>query len=213
MTGELITETLDFDSGRGVTVYVPPRAVEAVIFAGDGEGTAQWGSRLETGEMPSTMIVGVHGQTDETLRLHEYSPVFDVGRFAAHEAFFTNDVPRWVQSRFGISLPPERTAVLGASAGGELALALGLRHPDLFGAILSGSPGAGYQPSHDMPARIPRTYLVAGTQEPFFLEHATRWAVALRRAGADVVLKERTGDHGPELWEAELPGMVQWAFG
>ena len=47
-----------------------------------------------------------------------------------------------------------------------------------------------------MPNRIPRTYLVAGTQEPFFLENATRWAAALRDAGADVVMKERTGSHG-----------------
>jgi hypothetical protein len=44
-----------------------------------------------------------------------------------------------------------------------------------------------------MPSPIPRAYFVAGTLEPFFLKNATRWAVALRDAGADVVLTERAG--------------------
>lgn len=103
--------------------------------------------------------------------------------------------------------------MFGASAGGELALALGLRHPDVYGAILCGSPGGGYQPSGTMPSRVPRTYLVAGTLEPFFLDNATRWATALRDAGADVVMGERVASHGDALWRAEFPLMVAWAFG
>jgi hypothetical protein len=80
------------------------------------------------------------------------------------------------------------------------------------GAIFCASPGAGYKPTEVMPSRIPRTYLVAGTQEPFFLENATRWAAALRDAGADVVMKERVGSHGGAFWRKELPLMVAWAF-
>ena len=106
----------------------------------------------------------VHGLTDETLRLQEYSPVFDAERFAAHERFFVEDVGRWARSRFGVALPAERTAVFGVSAGGELALALGLRHPDVYGAVFFGSPGAGYKPTGVMPSWIPRTYLVAQRQ-------------------------------------------------
>jgi len=64
-----------------------------------------------------------------------------------------------------------------------------------------------------MPSRIPRTYLVAGSLEPFFLENATRWAAALRDSGADVVLSERAASHGSALWRAEFPLMVAWAFG
>jgi hypothetical protein len=33
-----------------------------------------------------------------------------------------------------------------------------------------------------MPGSVPRTYLVAGTREPFFLQNAARWADALRDA-------------------------------
>jgi enterochelin esterase-like enzyme len=211
--GELVTETLDYDGGRPVTVYVPPGRPRAVVFAGDGQGIARWGAALEAAGVPSVMIVGVHGLADQTLRLQEYSPVFDAQRFAAHERFFVADVRRWARLRFGAALPAQRTAVLGASAGGELALALGLRHPDVYGAVFSGSPGAGYQPPGVLPDRIPRTYLVAGTLEPFFLANATRWAVALRDAGADVVMSERVASHGDALWRAEFPLMVAWAFG
>ena len=159
------------------------------------------------------MIVGVHRVADETLRLHEYSPNFDPERFAAHERFFVEDVGAWVRSRFGVTLSAERTAVCGVSAGGELALAIGLRHPNIYGAIFSGSPGAGYRPPDVMPTPLPRTYLVAGTLEPFFLENATRWAAALRDAAGDVLISERVAGHDHAMWREEFPSMVVWAFG
>lgn len=210
---ELVTETFDYDGGRQVTVYIPPDPPEAIVFAGDGQGISQWGADLEALDLPPTMIVGVHSLADEMARLQEYSPVFDAERFAAHEEFFVEEVGRWARSRFGVALPAECTAVFGCSAGGELALALGLRHPDVYGAIFSGSPGAGYKPTGAMPGSIPRTYLVAGTLEPFFLDNAARWAVALRDAGADVVMTERVAGHGEALWREEFPLMVKWAFG
>ncbi len=213
MTGELVTETLEYDGGRQVTVYVPLDSPEAVVFAGDGQLISQWGGVLEAADVPPTMIVGAHRPADETLRLHEYSPVFDPNRFAAHERFFVHDVRRWAGSRFGLLLPAERTAVFGVSAGAELALALGLRHPDVYGAVFCASPGAGYEPPSVMPRTLPRTYLVAGTLEPFFRQNATRWAVALGGAGADVVMTERVGSHGDTFWRDELPRMVTWAFG
>ena len=64
-----------------------------------------------------------------------------------------------------------------------------------------------------MPSSIPRSYFVAGTREPFFLENAVRWAGALRSVGADVVMQERLGAHGGAFWRNELPLMVKWAFG
>src|ERR1700752_452612 len=97
--------------------------------------------------------------------------------------FFVEDVRRWVRTRSGVTLPADRTAVFGVSASGELALAIGLRHPDVYGAILCASPGAGYRPPRGMPSPLPRASLVAGMLEPFFLENATRWAVALARCG------------------------------
>jgi enterochelin esterase-like enzyme len=211
--GQVLTETFDYDGGRQVTVYIPADPPEAVVFAADGQLISQWGGVLEAAGVPPTMIVGVHHPADETLRLHEYSPGFDRERFAAHEDFFVGDVPRWARSRFGVALPADRTAVFGVSAGGELALAIGLRHPDVYGAVFCASPGGGYRPPEVMPSPIPRAYLVAGTLEPFFLENATRWAVALRNAGADVLMTERAGSHGGAFWREEFPLMMAWAFG
>ena len=213
IAGKLINEKFDYDGGRQVTVYVPPVAPEAIVFAGDGQLISQWVFDLESADIPPTMIVATHRLDDEMLRLHEYSPVFDAERFAAHEKFFVEDVRQWVKSRFGVELPAERTAVFGVSASGELALAMGLRHPDIFGAVLCASPGRGYQPPAVMPDLVPRVYLVAGTLEPFFLKNATRWAVALRYAGADVVMTERVGSHGDVFWREESPLMMAWAFG
>lgn len=213
-TGQLVTETFNYDGGRQVTVYVPPAPSESIVFAGDGGWhISRLGEVLEAANAPSTMIVGVHGLADDDARLQEYSPVFDAKRFAAYEKFFVEDVRPWVQSRFGVALPAERTAVWGASIGGELALAIGFRHPDIYGAVFSASPGGGYRPPAVMPSPLPRVYLVAGTLEPFFLENATRWAVALRDAGADVVMTERVGSHGDAFWREEFPLMVVWAFG
>ena len=212
IAGQLVTETFQYDGGRLVTAYVPPAPPEAIVFAGDGQLIASWGGVLEAADLPPTMIIGAHRLDDETLRLHDYSPgestaafAFDPERFAAHEKFFVEDVRRWAQSRFDIALPADRTAVFGVSASGELALAMGLRHPDIYGAVFCASPGA--------TSSLPRAYLVAGTQEPFFLENATRWADALRDAGVDVVMTERVGSHGNAFWKEEFPLMVAWAFG
>src|SRR4051812_3209063 len=187
MTGELVTETFEYDGGRRVSVYVPPHPPEAIVFAGDGQLIAPWGADLESADVPPTMVVGVHRVDDEMLRLHEYSPSFDPDRFAAHEHLFAGEVRDWVASRFGVTLPAERTAAFGVSASGELALAMGMRHPDVYGAVFCASPGGGYRPPDPMPSALPRTYLVAGTLEPFFQENGARWATALRDGGADVV--------------------------
>ena len=212
--GQLVTETFEYGGGRQVTVYVPPTPPESIVFAADGGWhISRLGEGLETAGAASTMIVGVHGLTDDDARLREYSPVFDAERFAAHEKFFVEDVRQWVQSRFGVALPAGRTAVWGASIGGELALAMGFRHPDIYGAVFSTSPGGGYRPPAATPSPLPRVYLVAGTLEPFFRANARRWAVALREAGADVVMTERAGSHGDAFWAEEFPLMVAWAFG
>jgi enterochelin esterase-like enzyme len=215
----IVTETLDYDGGRQVTAYVPAAPPEAIIFAGDGQVIAPWGPVLEAPGLPPTMIVGAHRHRDETRRIHEYargestpSFVFDPERFAAHERFFVEDVPRWAESRFEVSFPVERTAVFGVSASAELALAVALRHPDSYGTVFCASPGGGYLPPRVIPDSLPRAYLLAGLQEPFFLENARRWANALRSGGADVVMAERLGSHGDPFWKEELPRMVAWAF-
>lgn len=215
IAGTLVTEAFDYDGGRQVTVYLPPAQPENVVFAGDGQLISQWGGYLEAADVPATMIVGAHrtDAEDEMVRIKEYSPSFDEDRFAAHEQFFVHGVREWVRSELGVALPAERTAVCGVSASAELSLAIGMRHPDIYGVVFAASPGGGYQPPDTMPKHLPRSYLLGGTDEPWFLENATRWADALRAAGADTVMIERGGDHGDPFWAEEFPLMVAWAFG
>jgi enterochelin esterase-like enzyme len=205
---------LGFDGGRMVTVNVPPDSAEAVVFVADGGWhVSALSETLQRAGQRSTMVVGVHGRPDDNDRLHEYVLGFDPRRFAAHEEFFVHEVGRWVATRFGVELCSERTGVWGASLGGELALAMGLRHPDVFGAVLACSPGAGFRPPESLPGPFPRCYFVAGEGERFFLDNARRWAEALRDMGADVVMTQRSGEHGGLFWAEEFPLMVDWAFG
>ena len=173
IAGQFVTERFEYDGGRQVTAYVPPAPPEAIVYAGDGQLITSWGGVLAAANLPPTMIIGAHRLDDETLRIHEYSPgestgpfVFDHERFAAHEKFFVEDVRRWAQSRFAVALAADRTAVFGVSASGELALAMGLRHPDVYGTVLCASPGGGYRPPAVMPSSVPRAYLVAARRSP-----------------------------------------------
>ena len=210
--GELISQTLAYDGGRGVTAYVPAQPSRGVVFAADGGWhVAGLAEALEANGETSTLVVGVHGSEDDERRLEEYSPGFDPERFAAHERFFVEEVGAWVRSVLGVRLPRERTALWGASAGGELAIALALRHPDAFGTVLCASPGGGYQPTGPFPPALPRCYFVGGSEEPWFFDNARRWAVALEAAGAEVVLRECEGGHGG-LWHEAFPHMVSWAW-
>ena len=211
-SGDLITETFAYDGGRQVTVWVPHKPVEAVVFAGDGALIAPWGEFVAETATRSTLLVGVHRAADETRRLHEYSPSFDPALFEAHERFFLDEVGGWVRSRFDVALRRETTAIFGVSAGGKLALAIGLRHPEMFGAILCASPGAGFRPHQPLGAPLPRAYFVAGTEEPFFAENAERWAKAMNEADGEVTMTMREGGHGGPFWRNELPLMIDWAF-
>ena len=209
---DLVRQTLDFDGGRQVSVYVPPDPPQAVIFAADGSWHISRLIEALAGVERPTMIVAVDGKPDDDGRLHEYVPGFDAERFEAHERFFVEDVGQWTEARFGVALGPDRSAVWGASLGAEFALAMGMRHPDIYGVIFAASPGGGFRPPATMPDRLPRVYLVAGSQEEFFLQNALRWADALREAGAAVNLAEREGGHGDAFWGEELPLMLAWAF-
>jgi enterochelin esterase-like enzyme len=215
LRGVLVTETFTFGGGRSATAYVPPDTPESVVYAADGGWHTERLARALEGsaEGSSTMVVGVHGLDDDDGRLHEYVEAFGGERFEAFERFFVEDVRAWVRSELDVGVAVERTAVWGASLGGELALAMGLRHPESYGVILCASPGGGFTPaSGELPSAVPRTYLVGGRQEQWFLDNASRWADALSAAGVDVVIEEREGEHGGAFWYDEFPLMVSWAF-
>ncbi|MEM7091680.1 MAG: alpha/beta hydrolase-fold protein [Actinomycetota bacterium] len=213
LRGSLSTSSFDFDGGRDVTAYVPVEPPVLTAFAADGQWhVEQLADRLEASSAPATAIIGIHGQESDDDRLHEYIESFGGSRFAAFEAFVIGEVRAWASSHLGLDTPTSATAFWGASLGGELALAMGLRHPEIFGTVLCASPGGGFRPEgQPMAGPLPRAYLLGGTGEPWFLDNARRWADALIEAGALAVLAERDGEHGGSFWYDEFPRMVQWA--
>ena len=161
IAGQLVTEMFDYDSGRPVTVYIPPDPPRGVVFAGDGQLISQWGGVLGGGRRTADddRRCTPAGRRDAAAPgVLTRSSNRSGSRLTSR--FFVEDVRRWVQSRFGVALPAERTAVFGVSASGELALAMGLRHPDIYGAVFCASPG-GWLPTacrdaESASARVPR---------------------------------------------------------
>jgi hypothetical protein len=171
--GDLVTESLDYDGGRPVTVYVPPAPPEAIVFARDGQLISQCGGVLEGADAPFTMIIGVHRLADETPRLHEYSLGLDTEWFAAHESSLSR-MSAGGQGRDSDSCCPPSAllcAVCRPVGAGACDWASASGH---HGAVFCASPGGGYRPPVVMPVSLLRAYLVAGTLEPSFLENATR---------------------------------------
>lgn len=75
--GQLITDTLDYDGGRHVSVYVPPEPVRSAVFAADGAWHASnLSSAFEAAGATSTMVVGVHGMLVMAQRDGEHGGAF-----------------------------------------------------------------------------------------------------------------------------------------
>jgi enterochelin esterase-like enzyme len=216
---------------RKVTVYLPPGADQArparVVYAADGQGTDGYARVLEplvaAGALPPVVIVGVHSGSqpdfkaydrEKDFRLQEYFPGINPRRFADHEAFFCREVPAWAEGRFGVSARREDRAVFGCSNGGQFAVEMGLRHPDLFGHVL-GFSVAGKLPFDLGPEAPdpPQFHLSAGTWEKHFLRPTAGLAHQLADRGVRVAFTTRVGGHDAALWREEFVAALLRAYG
>ncbi|MDQ6873786.1 MAG: alpha/beta hydrolase-fold protein [Actinomycetota bacterium] len=127
--------------------------------------------------------------------------------------------------------PRQLRAIGGFSMGGFGATAIALRHPDLYGQVLSFG---GYfridDPDHtfgaDSDAHDPgrllgaagglRLFLVEGADDHEALQlgsihgEADRFAAQLRPLGVDVETDHPPGGHDPATWDAALPAAVSF---
>ncbi len=184
------------------------RKPEAIVFAGDGQGISKWGRLLEKAEVPSTMVVGVHGLTDEMKRIYEYSPGFAPESFAAHEKFFVEDVRRWTETQFTWRCPlnAPRCSESRQEESWPSHLGCGI-HMSLVRCCV---PRLAVDTSRlaSCLVRFRAHTLLPAHRSRSSLENAMRWAEALRDADAEVVMHERTGSHGGAFWQEEFPLMV-----
>ena len=72
--------------------------------------------------------------------------------------FMAKELMPWVRANFRVTDDPARTVIGGFSAGGLMAAYCGLRHPDVFGNVLSQSGSFWYVPGAEVMTSRPQPY-------------------------------------------------------
>ncbi len=129
---------------------------------------------------------------------------------------FVDSLQRFLERRVVVVDDPSRRVLVGHSLGGNAALHVASRRPDLFGAVATGSaalwwPGddvhlSGSQVVEAVLASTGlRLWMQAGTAEDPELLRSNRdlWERA-DRAGLDIVHQERPGGHDLSAWRSGL---------
>ncbi len=223
LVGELRTVELDSEAlgePRRLHVYLPPghdrRDPARVLYATDGRVSAELIEPLIlAGRIPPIVSVGVaFGEAPGVdRRAQEYLPGFHPERFEAHRRFFVEEVPAWAEAELGVTVSREGRGIFGVSNGAAFAAAMGVRHPELFGAVMAFSLGiTGAAPAWG-PGVAPRHYLCAGSLEEGFERSTRRWAEVVRAAGAEVLHRTWVSGHDPVMWDGELPKALERAYG
>lgn len=175
-----------------------------VIFCADG-GVVRELAQQTLAAVPNLTFVGV--TTRPQFRSGEYVIGRDARAFARHERFFTETVPAWCREHLGLPLDRERMAVCGFSHGGAFAVAMGLRHPGLFGRVIALSVAG--RPVEDFAHPAPRldtTFALAvGTREGggmrSYMKRLAKW---LRDGGASTDYRTVPGGHTMTTWSMAL---------
>jgi enterochelin esterase-like enzyme len=205
--------------GRRVWVYTPPgykptgRPYRLLVLF-DGRQYARLiptptilDNMIADGRLPPTVAVMI----DQRERVKELylNPSF--------ADFVAGELVPWVRGRYHLTRSPREAVVGGLSLGGVAAAYTAMRHPEVFGAVLSQS-GA-YQYRHEDPAnlirrfarraRLPvRFYLEAGLLEvnetPSLLHSNRHLRDVLEAKGYEVTYSEFNGRHDHICWRGSL---------
>jgi enterochelin esterase family protein len=156
--------------------------------------------------------------------------------FACYEPyaeFIAKEAIPWVRSNYNITTDPSQTVVSGASFGGLAATFIGLRHPEIFGNVLSQSGSFWWKPNNENEPEWLTRQFVAGKKLPlrFYLAvglfetgpspHGAPDMVAVNRhmrdvlkaKGYDVGYSECYCGHDYLNWRATLPEALTFLFG
>ena len=135
----------------------------------------------------------------------------DGGRSAErYSDLIAGDLVRYVDANYRTIATRERRAIAGISLGGLGAAMLGLRHPDVFGAVgaLSGAVTASLIVDTSK-APAPYLYVVCGTEDMFIAGNRAL-VTSLKAAGLPVEYHEVPGaGHTWSLWDAYMPAFIE----
>jgi enterochelin esterase family protein len=233
---KLMSEKLNQE--RQVLVYTPPgydahAKPYPLIYFFDGEDAdgvvfASWTlENLMAGKkIPPVVVVRIVNPNRGARQL-----------LAAHDRFFdflSKELVLFVRANYNVSRSQSETAIAGYSLGGFAAAYAGLRHPDLFGLILSQSGSFWYEPTGDETAeptwlakkfvaapKLPlRFYMDAGLFELDFSGRGSGILLpnrhlrdVLRAKGYEVKYQEFPGGHDTVNWRGTLADGLITLFG
>ena len=146
--------------------------------------------------------------------------------------FLVAELLPWVRERYHVAADPRRTTIGGFSLGGLAAAFAALRHPEVFGNVLSQSGSFWWRPAGDpepewltrqfvASPRVPvRFYLEVGLYEngpknddPSMLMVNRHLRDVLLAKGHEVIYSEFSGDHLSTSWRETLPDALQALLG
>lgn len=238
----------ELDNTRDVLVYLPPGYEQdgsrryPVLYLHDGQNIfdartsfagQEWGvdetaERLvHGGQIAPAIIVAIYHAGAS--RADEFAPTRDVhrgagGRADRYATFLVDELKPHIDALFRTRADAAHTAVGGSSLGGLVTLHMGLRYPQVFGALAVLSPSlwwdrrAVLQRFAAIEQRLPwRIWLDVGTAEGRDTLRNTR---ALRRLlqqkgwnGDDLRYTEARGaTHSEHAWSARIEGLLTFLF-
>ncbi|MEN0106170.1 MAG: alpha/beta hydrolase-fold protein, partial [Pseudomonas sp.] len=176
---------------------------------------------IAQGRIPSTAVVLIDNPSPEA-RGAELPPNPEFVRFLAEEL-----VP-WVRQQ-GIDASPARTVIAGSSFGGLAASYAALKHPQLFGNVISQSGSYWWSPTGQEPEWLTRAFIDAPRLPVRFYLEAGRFEAGngqlgifettqhlrdvLRAKGYDVQHREWSSGHDYLNWRGTLAEGLIALFG
>jgi predicted alpha/beta superfamily hydrolase len=157
------------------------------------------------------IAVGIAGSGGD--RLTEYSPFTDMGR--GFVSWLADELRPRIAADFRIAPEPERTGVIGSSAGGNISLYALVERPDVFGlaGVLSpafrllGDEIFSYVNERAVRGRI---YMDIGGEERG-VDAVHRMAQLLRSNDVELeVITEPHDAHNEEAWARRLPAALRF---
>jgi len=240
-----------FGNTRDLTVYLPPGYQEReslrypVLYMQDGQNLfdperayipgQSWllheaaDRAIASRKAAPMIIVGIdHAGVG---RIDEFTPTMEPQRNAGGKAddyarLLIEEVKTMTDARFRTRPERSATAIGGSSLGGLLAMYVGLRHPEVFGAIAAMSPSVWW---HDrvilnvvdqvLSTERPRIWLdIGGREGGEALQDARLLRDHLTAQGWDLrsdlrFFEDRRADHSERAWARRAGVMLEYLFG
>jgi enterochelin esterase family protein len=238
-TAELNIPSKAYPSGRHVWVYTPagyPASCGGgcnLILAFDG---SMYLAEMPIAEILDSLVAAKKIKPAVAVLFDNGAPpgrTNDLANSSRFAAFVAEELMPWVRSHYLVTRDPANTIITGTSAGGLGAAYVAMKHPELFGNVLSqsGAFWRGNEASNSPPyewltdqfaasARRPIRFVVdVGSREtvgalggsaPSLLNANKHLADVLKSKGYAVEYYEvPNGVHAPESWRTRLaPGIV-----